>query len=339
MTIPNWKPFLDQWSRAILAAPDREYFELPPDVIESGWLGYPPATEEQIAAAEKRLGVTLPPSYRAFLKVSNGWRHMGLYDTGLVPVQEIDLARIAVPDYIQPWLNELTDDDTDWEGVDYHHLTDALLISKGGYSEELLLLNPKVTTPDGEWQAWLFAHWIPGAQTYDSFWALLQEEHRQQVDDNRTEAGRVQPGDSSQAVTAKLPNLLTALDERVEQVRTGIEVHPGHITIPNLQGELAGLQTVRAKVAEIPADAPDLADQLRALAAEFDLRAGQLENQSPPAPLSPADALALMADPESMAQRLAEVLKTNLTTERGTAQGYRTGTGLIRYFLSERSGG
>ena len=35
---------------------------------------YPPATEAQIAAREKALDFKFPPTYRAFLKIHNGWR-------------------------------------------------------------------------------------------------------------------------------------------------------------------------------------------------------------------------------------------------------------------------
>jgi hypothetical protein len=39
---------------------------------ENRWLGYEPAGEEAVRAAEERLGVRLPPSYRNFLLTSNG---------------------------------------------------------------------------------------------------------------------------------------------------------------------------------------------------------------------------------------------------------------------------
>jgi hypothetical protein len=38
------------------------------------------------------------------------------------------------------------------------------------------LLNPNIVTPDGEWEALYFAHWIPGADRYPSFWELMQAE-------------------------------------------------------------------------------------------------------------------------------------------------------------------
>src|SRR5262249_8700237 len=68
-----WPPFLAEWSwRLVQVEEVRE--DLPDNVIVSGWVGYPRATEAQLAAAEQRLGRRLPPSYREFLQVTNGWR-------------------------------------------------------------------------------------------------------------------------------------------------------------------------------------------------------------------------------------------------------------------------
>lgn len=38
----------------------------------------------------------------------------------------------------------------------------------------ILLLNPRVVTDDGEWEAWFFADWNPGARRYRSFQELMQ---------------------------------------------------------------------------------------------------------------------------------------------------------------------
>ncbi|MGZ3716189.1 MAG: LuxR C-terminal-related transcriptional regulator, partial [Ktedonobacterales bacterium] len=51
--------------------------ELPPEVIASGWLGSPGATETELQQLEERLGTCLPPSYRQFLQFTNGWRDTG----------------------------------------------------------------------------------------------------------------------------------------------------------------------------------------------------------------------------------------------------------------------
>lgn len=71
----DWKSFLLCWSQIILESMnDEEKQQLPQEVLDSGWFGYPGATDEQIAKVEARLQRRLPPSYREFLKVTNGWR-------------------------------------------------------------------------------------------------------------------------------------------------------------------------------------------------------------------------------------------------------------------------
>jgi len=36
------------------------------------------------------------------------------------------------------------------------------------------LLNPKIFTPDGDWEAWSFGSKIPGAFRYRSFWDMMR---------------------------------------------------------------------------------------------------------------------------------------------------------------------
>src|SRR5512135_3570797 len=73
----SWNALLTQWSKELIASESSKHYDLPPDVIASGWLGYPGATDEQSAAAETRLHTALPASYRDFLKITNGWRTTG----------------------------------------------------------------------------------------------------------------------------------------------------------------------------------------------------------------------------------------------------------------------
>ncbi len=72
----GWRPFLDRWSADWLAARALEGgTERDADAAHAEGLGFAPASEERIAALEARLGVRMPPSYRSFLSVSDGWRH------------------------------------------------------------------------------------------------------------------------------------------------------------------------------------------------------------------------------------------------------------------------
>jgi hypothetical protein len=38
----------------------------------------------------------------------------------------------------------------------------------------VFLLNPEAQTPDGEWEAWIFANWFPGARRYPTFGDLME---------------------------------------------------------------------------------------------------------------------------------------------------------------------
>lgn len=59
-------------------------------MIASGWLGFPGAGEEEIAALEDRLGTRLPPSYRSFLRASNGFLQPGVIVPRLLATDEVD---------------------------------------------------------------------------------------------------------------------------------------------------------------------------------------------------------------------------------------------------------
>jgi hypothetical protein len=160
-------------------------------VGESGWLGYLPAGEAEIAGAEARLGVRLPPSYRAFLATTDGWRAAGFFIHRLWPVQEIEWYAARHQDLIDAWMAgasyyglapPVPDEEYFVYGDEQAALRDEYLQTALEISEDtgdgVCLLNSKVVFPDGEWEAWFFAHWIPGAHRYRSFWDLMQAERQ-----------------------------------------------------------------------------------------------------------------------------------------------------------------
>jgi hypothetical protein len=143
------------------------------DIMASGWFGYSGATEEQIVTAENRLGTNLPPDYREFLQVSNGWKWFDGLVPNIRPVQEITWYRESDADAINGWNSgrEL------YGGEEMHeqlYLPSTFRISDTEYGgTAVLLLNPQVVTISGEWEAWYFAHWVPGARIHSSFWELV----------------------------------------------------------------------------------------------------------------------------------------------------------------------
>jgi len=186
----DWRPFLETWSRELIEA--RAYPDLPPEVVASGWLGFPPATEEQLTRLETRLGATLPPSYRDFLKISNGWRQTGTSIWRMWSTEEIDWFRVRNAEWIEAYVDpidglgglSLTDEEylvygetQDSVRFRVEYLESALEVSDIGDSA-IFLLNPKVVTPDGEWEAWFFGNWLPGANRYRSFAELMEAEYQ-----------------------------------------------------------------------------------------------------------------------------------------------------------------
>jgi hypothetical protein len=183
----DWLPFLEKWSREIAASPNHAD-KLPEDVIASGWLGFPGATEEEIEQAEDRLGVRLPPSYRTFLDATNGWRTTGTFIDRLWSVGEVEWFKVRNQEWIDAYTmygdTEISDveyfvygEDQDSAFFRTEYLKTALEISDAGDSA-ILLLNPQVVTAEGEWEAWFFGNWLPGAARYRSFWDLMQAEYK-----------------------------------------------------------------------------------------------------------------------------------------------------------------
>jgi hypothetical protein len=138
--------------------------DLGQEVIASGWLGYEGATEDQIAGLEGRLGRSLPPSYRAFLTVSNGFRMPGGQIERLLSTDEVDWFRVRNPGLVEAW----TVDD----------LTDTLAVSMQDIDHNVAyLLDPNTVSADGEWVALYLDCWSHCA-SYPSFWELMQAMRR-----------------------------------------------------------------------------------------------------------------------------------------------------------------
>ena len=173
-----WVEWLDGWRRELLAAhaaDPREAFLDPsvtPAVLASGRLGAPGATEDALRALEARLGVALPPSYRAFLQASDGFLQPGMIVPRLLRADEVRWYRAAHQDVIDDWASGAGDDDP---------VAPALAAALQVSAEErvgtaVYLLDPRAVGADGEWEALHFAHWFPGIERHASFRALMESE-------------------------------------------------------------------------------------------------------------------------------------------------------------------
>ena len=184
----TWMMILSRLN-SILLRSDEWRGNLTQEALSSGWCGQLPALESEILDRERRLGVTLPPSYRSFLSISNGWRPFSSFIERLLPVEEIEQYRTANPEdlaLLQECYQEYDVSDEDY--LDYEtpehmvalrhrYYPESLLIGKkwDGGGGEFILLNPHIVSSDGEWEAIFFANWIPGNQRYRSFWDLVME--------------------------------------------------------------------------------------------------------------------------------------------------------------------
>lgn len=199
--------------------------------VEAGWLGYPGATEEQLARVEIGLGVRLPASYRAFLAISNGWRLPGATIPRLWSTDEIEWLAVADPETVAVWRDSEPSEPPDDEYFVYgdtqdsitmraRYLASCLLISEREFiGTVVFLLNPEVLTENGEWEAWILDHTLPGAQRYRSFRALIEHERSIVLANEHRESLRMQSSDGLEHLPGKLPGLIEALVTEVARFR------------------------------------------------------------------------------------------------------------------------
>lgn len=184
MNVEKWREVLNRYDeklkphcKNILAAntPYPEEIPEPPDtLLKTG------ASESEITDLEKRFGVSLPLSYREFLRVSNGMNLLDL-DQQLLPASEVDWVKNSIP-----WI--LPEEDQDHIAdehyfvygpeqdcinvrLEYLHKCIAISTEQDGFA---YLLNPCIES-EGEWEAWDHGWKYPGAFRYQSFWALFNE--------------------------------------------------------------------------------------------------------------------------------------------------------------------
>jgi hypothetical protein len=190
MNEATWKSFLSEYNRELLSY-EEVVERLPRELLKTEWLGFPGATDEEIAATESRLNTHLPPSYCAFLKVSNGWRFPSVFIFNMLPVSRLAWFQEENQDWIDAYTDQSTESPpiSDEEYFVYgdrqdcikfrpEYLRTALQISELGDSA-VVLLNPEIRTPEGEWETWFFANWLPGAVRYRSFGEWLAAERHQ----------------------------------------------------------------------------------------------------------------------------------------------------------------
>ncbi|MET8953762.1 SMI1/KNR4 family protein [Streptomyces sp. NPDC004393] len=209
--IDDWRSFLVRWSQEWADAQDpdapaEERLADDEEPLRRRWLGFPAATEERIVALEERLGHRLPPSYRTFLAVSDGWRHAGGFVWLLAGT---DQARwhhdeAGLSEYFP---GELDDDPTPEDELLAGMWERALQLdveSDGLY----VLLDPGDVDDDGEWAVYCWAGWHASPpQRYPSFGAFMEAMYREfhSLEMSRSErAGRVFVNETTRALDASV---------------------------------------------------------------------------------------------------------------------------------------
>lgn len=142
------------------------------------------ASDEQIISVEKRLGITLPSSYKNFLKTTNGMI-LPDFPFDLLPVEDIGLFMDLKPDWLQIDINDqdrvdIPDDlyyiyGRDQEDFNYNKtdLLTALQITSMP-EDQVLLLNPNVRFGE-ECEVWSFySHQGFGADRFKSFASMME---------------------------------------------------------------------------------------------------------------------------------------------------------------------
>ncbi|KUJ69442.1 hypothetical protein ACZ90_11155 [Streptomyces albus subsp. albus] len=179
MNREQWRPFLKRWSEEWVTAHDPETDQpLAAEVVRDGWLGFAPATAEEVAAAESRLGRTLPPSLREFLLTSNGWRDAGVFIYRLAGASE--LAWLADADDDSGWIKAYRETeffDGDDEEPEGKIIARSLRLSLDG-DAAVMLLDPEDVDEHGEWAAYWLASWSgSGPQRFGSFYDLIHGQY------------------------------------------------------------------------------------------------------------------------------------------------------------------
>ncbi|MCN9241636.1 SMI1/KNR4 family protein [Streptomyces sp. RY43-2] len=176
----DWRPFLLKWSGEWAdSLPDGEtQGEDDEAARRARWLGFPPASEERIAAMEKRLGRRMPPSYREFLKVSDGWRNAGEFVWLLAGTEDArwhnDESQLA--DVFEEYLDEDAGPEERREVDIWRRGLQLDVESDATY----VLMDPEDVDDNGEWAVYTWASWRAAPPNrYANFLEFMRDMYRQ----------------------------------------------------------------------------------------------------------------------------------------------------------------
>ncbi|MFJ9743315.1 SMI1/KNR4 family protein [Streptomyces sp. NPDC101166] len=214
----DWHEFLGRWRAEWVPRLDEdiEDDEDEKDGPTGDPLGRPGADQAAITAAEERLGRRLPPSYREFLAVSDGWRvneTAGVYQLGGVA----DIDWFQDPHGMAPLYEQALGDDPREEDVLLAGMWRRALRLETDSDMSNALLDPGDSDEDGEWALYVFKGWsgeLP--DRYPSFRAYMEDMYRGFHSDRAQSAGFVNATTRAQDAHVEEARLL-ALRGRYEE--------------------------------------------------------------------------------------------------------------------------
>ncbi|MFI9812509.1 SMI1/KNR4 family protein [Saccharothrix variisporea] len=225
----RWTPWLRRWSEEWIstAQPDT----LDPAVLRDRWLGFAPATEEEVAAAEARLGVRLPPSYREFLLTTNGWRNAGAFVRRMRDTHTLGRLRDLEPHW-QVW-EDLAADDSDSDS-DGSLFTRSLLLSLEA-DAGILFLDPADVDQAGEWAAYSLFSWRAAPPVrFGSFRELMEALYAEFHRIHRP-AGPTRDFWDAQVEQARLDALAGSVDDAAEVLERAADFGRDRATVLHAQ--------------------------------------------------------------------------------------------------------
>ncbi|WP_328222476.1 SMI1/KNR4 family protein [Streptomyces sp. NBC_00310] len=211
ITAFDWRPFLLRWSGEWAdSLPDGETRgEDDEAALRARWLGFPPASQERIAAMEERLGRRMPPSYREFLKVSDGWRHAGGFVWLLAGTEDAHWHNneSELADMFEEYLDEDAGPDERREADLWRRGLQLDVESDVTH----VLLDPEDVGEDGEWAVYTWASWrAEPPERHANFLEFMRDMYREfhSLRAHRSDGEPVFANDTTRK-----------LDARVEEVR------------------------------------------------------------------------------------------------------------------------
>ncbi|MET8897019.1 SMI1/KNR4 family protein [Streptomyces albogriseolus] len=173
----DWGTFLRRWRDEWVPSEDEAT-----ELAEGGTtladltLASPPASEADVADAERRLGTRLPPSYRQFLLASNGWslRDDSIHQLGAAH----EIGWFGDPFGMTPMYRESLDERATEQQVLLAGMWERALQLETDSDMSYALLDPGDTDEDGEWALYVHHGWSGEYPTrYPSFRAYMQRRY------------------------------------------------------------------------------------------------------------------------------------------------------------------